>query len=71
MENGIKKMTRQHVHLSKDIQTAQKVGARHGRVIVLKIMSGAMHNDGKIFYLSDNGVWLTDYIDPKYIFSEK
>ena len=71
MENGIKKMNRQHVHLSKDIQTAQKVGARHGRVIVLKIMSGAMHNDGKIFYLSDNGVWLTDYIDPKYIFSEK
>ena len=23
--------------------------------------------DGIVFYVSQNGVWLTDYIDPKYI----
>lgn len=67
MEQGIIKGSRQHVHLSKDKETAEKVGSRHGKVIVLTIMTGKMHEDGILFYQSDNGVWLTDYIDVKYI----
>jgi putative RNA 2'-phosphotransferase len=30
-----------------------------------------MHDDGIAFYLSNNGVWLTDYINPKYIIKEE
>lgn len=67
MKDGIIKQTRQHVHLSKDKETATKVGSRHGRPIILTIRAGQMHQDGILFYCSDNGVWLTDYIDPKYI----
>ncbi|HML64801.1 MULTISPECIES: RNA 2'-phosphotransferase [Dysgonomonas] len=67
MEQGIIKGSRQHVHLSKDKETATKVGSRHGKVIVLTIMTGKMHKDGILFYQSDNGVWLTDYVDVKYI----
>ena len=67
MEKGILKGSRQHVHLSKDKQTATNVGLRHGKPVILTIMSGKMHRDGIPFYLSDNGVWLTDYIDTKYI----
>ncbi len=67
MEEGIVKGSRQHVHLSKDKQTAEKVGSRHGKVAILTILSGKMHEDGILFYQSDNGVWLTDYIDVKYI----
>ena len=67
MEQGIIKGSRQHVHLSKDKETATKVGSRHGKVIVLTIMTGKMHQDGILFYQSDNGVWLTDYVDVKYI----
>ncbi|NDV60384.1 RNA 2'-phosphotransferase [Bacteroides sp. 519] len=67
MENGIVKGSRQHVHLSKDEVTAVKVGSRHGRAVVLTIMSGKMHREGISFFVSDNGVWLTDYVDPQYI----
>lgn len=66
-EKGIVKGTRQHVHLSKDKDTAAKVGSRHGKPAILTILSGKMYHDGIQFYYSDNGVWLTDYIDVKYI----
>ncbi|MDU1906558.1 MAG: RNA 2'-phosphotransferase [Dysgonomonas sp.] len=67
MEQGIVKGSRQHVHLSKDKETATKVGSRHGKPAILTIMSGNMYRNGIVFYQSDNGVWLTDYVDAKYI----
>lgn len=67
MEEGIVKGSRQHVHLSEDKETATKVGSRHGKATILTIMTGKMHRDGILFYQSDNGVWLTDYVDVKYI----
>jgi len=67
LEKGLLKMSRQHVHLSKDVATAIKVGSRHGRPVVLQVDSGAMHTDGNLFYLSANGVWLTDQVPPKYL----
>jgi putative RNA 2'-phosphotransferase len=67
MEQGIVKGSRRHVHLSKDKETAIKVGARHGKPVILIIMSGKMYQDGILFYQSDNGVWLTNYVDIKYI----
>lgn len=66
-EKGIVKQSRQHVHLSKDKETALKVGSRHGKPIVLTIMAEQMYKDGILFYQSANGVWLTDYVDVKYI----
>ena len=43
------------------------VGVRHGHVRVFEINAKQMHEDGIKFYLSKNGVWLTDYVDTKYI----
>ena len=67
LNEGIQKMKRQHVHLSKDKATAVNVGSRHGNPYVLTINSGEMHKDGVLFYLSANGVWLTDFVEAKYI----
>lgn len=67
MEQGIVKGSRQHVHLSRDKETATKVGSRHGKPAILTIMSGKMYQAGILFYQSDNGVWLTDFVDVKYI----
>ena len=67
LENGIEKRNRQHVHLSLDKETATKVGMRHGKPIILIINSGKMFEEGVLFYLSENGVWLTDFVDAKYI----
>ena len=59
-------MNRLYVHLSKDYETAMKVGVRHGEPVILLIDSKQMKNDGAEFYISENGVWLTDFVDKKY-----
>lgn len=64
---GIKSMNRLYVHLSKDLETATKVGKRHGNCVVLTIDTARMSEDGIKFYLSENDVWLTKYIDWKYV----
>ncbi len=68
LKEGIKSMTRLYVHLSEDYDTAKKVGRRHGdNVIVFQVDAERMNKDGCVFYLSRNNVWLTEYVDPKYI----
>jgi putative RNA 2'-phosphotransferase len=64
---GLSKMSRQHVHMSADTETATKVGSRHGQVVVLNIDAARMHADGLLFYCSENGVWLTDHVPQQYI----
>ena len=67
MEEGLKPMSRLYVHLSKDMETANKVGKRHGNPVILKVHSGQMSREGIQFYLSENGVWLTKKVDVKYL----
>lgn len=67
LETGLQKMRRHHVHLSQDIQTAIRVGRRHGRPAVLAIDAAAMHGDEHLFYCSDNQVWLVDQVPPNYL----
>lgn len=67
MEKGLLKGKRQHVHLSVDRETALKVGQRHGKPVVLIIDAAGMTQEKHAFYLSENGVWLTEHIPPEYI----
>jgi len=67
LKTGIKKMKRHHVHLTDDVDTAASVGMRKGSEVVVIIDTPAMLKDGIDFLQSDNGVWLVDYVDPKYI----
>jgi putative RNA 2'-phosphotransferase len=66
-EDGLKKMKRNHVHLSPDVATASKVGARHGNVVVIPVLAREMWSCGYLFYLSDNGVWLTDRVPNRFL----
>ena len=65
--DGIKPMSRHHVHLSKDLATARQVGSRRGASKVLLIDAKQMVIDGHKFWISDNGVYLTEFVDPQYI----
>jgi putative RNA 2'-phosphotransferase len=67
IETGLEKRNRQHVHLSRDIETAIKVGQRHGKPFVFIVLSEQMYNDKFEFFISDNGVWLTDNVATKYL----
>jgi putative RNA 2'-phosphotransferase len=64
---GLRPMNRHDVHLSSDRETATRVGARHGRPVVLSVDAGAMHRDGHEFRVSANGVWLTAAVPATYL----
>ncbi|MFI7408214.1 RNA 2'-phosphotransferase [Streptomyces sp. NPDC049627] len=64
---GLKAMDRHDVHLSPDRETAIRVGSRRGRPVVLSVDAAAMHRDGYVFHVSENGVWLTDFVPPQYV----
>lgn len=64
---GLGPRSRQHVHLSANYETAVKVGRRHGKPVVLIVYAGKMHRQGHPFFLSDNGVWLTDSVASEYL----
>ena len=65
-EQGILKMGRLYVHLSLDEATAEQVGRRHGKPVLLRVDAGRMEADGYDFYYSVNGVWLTEIVPVGY-----
>ena len=67
MAEGLKKGKRHHVHLSKDTETARKVGARRGKPVILLVDAGRMHQQGVAFFLSANGVWLTEAVPAEFL----
>ena len=66
-QTGLEKRSRQHVHLSKDVETAIQVGSRHGKPAVFSVLAGEMHKNGYVFYLSENKVWLTDTVPAQFL----
>jgi putative RNA 2'-phosphotransferase len=67
LASGLRAGNRQHVHLSGNVDTARRVGARHGFPVVLRVDAARMRADGILFYRSDNGVWLTGPVAPRYL----
>ncbi len=59
-------MSRLYVHLSLDEETAEQVGRRHGKPVLLRVDAGRMNADGYVFYYSVNGVWLTEKVPVGY-----
>ncbi len=67
LKEGLVRGKRHHIHLSKDVETATKVGARRGKPVILTVDAGHMHRDGHKFFLSVNGVWLAESVPPRYL----
>ena len=55
------------MHLSAEKATAVNVGGRHGKPVVLEVAAGRMTREGFHFYLSANGVWLSDRVPPEFL----
>lgn len=64
---GLIPKSRLYVHLSSDVETARKVGSRHGRPVIYTVDCAAMTSDGYKFYLSANKVWLTKEVPARYL----
>ena len=66
-KQGLISKSRLYVHLSKDEDTAIKVGQRHRKPVLYIVQAEEMYKDGYKFYLSKNGVWLTKEVPVKYL----
>ena len=68
MKQGLIKGSRHHVHLSKDTETAQKVGERRDKkCIIFEVNAAKMYAENYVFYVSENGVWLTDNVPSQFL----
>lgn len=67
MEQGLKPMTRQFVHLSSAYETAVTVGKRHGTPVVLRVDAAQFAAEGNELLLSANGVWQAKAVPVKYL----
>ena len=67
---GLISKSRLYAHLSKDEDTAIKVGSRHGKPVIYNVKAKQMYDDGYKFYLSVNGVWLTKEVPVKYLIKQ-
>ena len=67
LAEGLRPMNRHHVHLSPDIETADRVGKRRGDPVVLRVAASRMTGIGAVFRLSSNGVWLADAVPPTFL----
>jgi putative RNA 2'-phosphotransferase len=67
MIEGLLKGRRHHVHLSTNKETMIQVATRHGKPVLLAIDAARMQQDGHVFYVTGNNVWLTDHVPPDYL----
>ena len=67
LTDGLHPGRRHAVHLSSDVATAERVGSRRGRAVVLEVATGRMHRDGHVFTRSANGVWLVAAVPSAYL----
>ncbi len=68
LKDGLLPMNRQYVHLSVDVDTATLVGKRRDdKPVILKIDAKKASEDGIVFYIGNDKVWLTDKLPAKYI----
>lgn len=71
LKQGLKPMSRHHVHLTDDLETARSVGGRRRKgVTIFKVDAKQMLADGIQFFRSENGVWLVDAVPAKYLAEE-
>jgi putative RNA 2'-phosphotransferase len=71
LASGLLPGSRHHVHLSAMPETAINVGQRHGKPVLLVVQAGDMLQAGHQFFVSANGVWLTDTVPPAFISQEE
>jgi len=71
LKTGLNRMQRHHEHLSADIETAIKVGQRHGKPFVFEVSAKQMADEGYEFFLSGNGIWLTDNVPVEFLKKSK
>jgi putative RNA 2'-phosphotransferase len=65
--NGLKKIGRQYVHLSENIETAISVGKRRTKNPIILVVDTIIAQKEGIKFFKSGDMYLVEYIPPKYI----
>lgn len=66
-KEGLRRMSRLYVHMTQNFEVALQTGMRHGTPVVYSINTCQMQKDGYKFYISANGVYLTEEVPAQYL----
>ena len=67
LRDGLQRGRRHHVHLSPNVETALRVGRRHGPPVVLDVAAAEMAAAGHVFHVTANDVWLVEAVPPEFL----
>jgi putative RNA 2'-phosphotransferase len=67
LTEGLRPMRRHHVHLSPDVETAMRVGARRGPPVILGVKARQINSGGMPFFVTTNNVWLVEAVPARFI----
>lgn len=68
MEEGLRPMSRQYVHLSADAETALEVGRRKaGKPVLLRVDTASATRAGVTFFRGNDKVWLASKIPGEFL----
>jgi putative RNA 2'-phosphotransferase len=66
-QDGLKPGKRQYVHLAVSVETALRVGKRHGTPVLLTVQALDAHESGIVFYQPDDLHYLVKALPPQFI----
>lgn len=68
VDEGLKKMDRDFVHLSATIPMAESVGRRRdNQPVIFQVAAQKAAADGLLFYPTESHIWLVDSVPPQYL----
>lgn len=68
LDEGLKKMDRDFVHLSANLQMANQVGRRRDpHPVIFEVAARNAAASGLLFYPTKSGVWLVDHVPAKFL----
>lgn len=68
LEEGLRPMGRQMVHLSADVEMAEQVGRRRdGHPVILQVDASTAYSDGIEFFKGNDRVWLASKMPAQYL----
>lgn len=67
LDEGLQARSRQYVHLTNERSIAERVGERHGKLVLLEVNARLAHIEGVAFYLADEHHYLVNHLPARYL----
>ena len=67
LQEGLRPMKRQYVHLTPDGELARRVGARRGKPLLIEVDAPGAAAAGTVFYRANESFWLAESVPARFL----